>query len=518
MSNSSSASSNFCVPRISEGDVRKALKRLKPSFSCGPDGIPPAILKTYGELLIPILTAIFNNSIQSATFPAAWKLARLVPVFKTGAKDSARNYRPISLLCAASKLFETVLHDVLTSSVKGILISEQHGFMSGRSTTTNLVSFMQRASEAVHHRRQLDTVYFDLSKAFDVVSHPLLISKLSLLNIDNSILDLLISYLRGRTCYVNVNGQQSYRYCVSSGVPQGSVLGPLLFSLFVNDVSAAIRHSSFLLYADDIKIFREVSSLSDCGHLQRDVDAFTLWCKENELIVNAAKTKVLSYTRKTDCLLYHYSVHDVTLPRISTTTDLGVLFDNQLTFTPHVRFIKQRALRRLGMVCRMSKEFRSAKSFLKLYSTVCRPVLEYASVVWNGTCKSNSRAIDKVQNKLLSILRHRFPHEYHRLDSGPRYLQVLPELKARRDTADLLFLFKLIHGQISSVELLSELQLTVPIKTTRKCHPFRTLSSCNRHCPLFRLQSTCNFYSADVDIFNSSLNQFSSDTSRILIR
>lgn len=179
---------------VSESLVSKALKQLKSSFSCSPDGIPSAVLKAFGEILVPILTCIFQTSLKTGKFPSRWKNARVVPVIKSGSKLDPTNYRPISILCAASKLFESILHKLLTFSIKTILIPEQHGFFSGRSTTTNLVNFMLRASEAVQGRGQLDVVYFDLSKAFDV-SHELLFKKLSQLDIQPSFISLICNYL-----------------------------------------------------------------------------------------------------------------------------------------------------------------------------------------------------------------------------------------------------------------------------------------------------------------------------------
>lgn len=179
---------------VSESLVSKALKQLKSSFSCSPDGIPSAVLKAFGEILVPVLTCIFQTSLKTGKFPSRWKNARVVPVIKSGSKLDPANYRPISILCAASKLFESILHKLLTFSIKTILIPEQHGFFSGRSTTTNLVNFMLRASEAVQGRGQLDVVYFDLSKAFDV-SHELLFKKLSQLDIQPSFISLICNYL-----------------------------------------------------------------------------------------------------------------------------------------------------------------------------------------------------------------------------------------------------------------------------------------------------------------------------------
>lgn len=159
---------------LDEELVLESLKRMKPSLSCGPDKIPPAIVKTYGSIFVPVLTYIFNNCLKRNGFPHMWKISRVRPILKAGPTSDATNYRAVSLLCACSKLFEPALHKVLSSSVQNVLIPNQHGFISGKSTITNLACFMEQASAAVSERGQLDVVYCDLSKAFDVVCHSLL--------------------------------------------------------------------------------------------------------------------------------------------------------------------------------------------------------------------------------------------------------------------------------------------------------------------------------------------------------
>lgn len=486
--------------------MSKALKRIKPSFSCGPDGIPSAVLKAFGDLLVPVLTRIFQTSLKTGKFPTRWKTARVVPIFKSGSKLDPTNYRPISLLCAASKLFETVLHTLLTFSVKTTLLPQQHGFLSGRSTTTNLVNFMLHASEAVQERGQLDVVYFDLSKAFDVVCHDILFKKLCQLDLQPSLTSLLCNYLLGRSCFVHANGQYSLFYEATSGVPQGSVLGPLLFSIFINDVSSVIHDCHFLLYADDVKIFKAISNTASCSALQRAITSFSYWCSRNKLLINTSKTKVMTYTRKTDSILFSYNINSEALPRVVEVKDLGVKFDSKLSFSPHVREITRRALRSLGVVCRLSKEFTEPGSLLKLYTTICRPQLEYASVVWNGTCKSNCMLIERVQKKFISIFNHRFGS--HNFNSGSSSLPMLECLTSRRIKADVLFLFKIIHGTVSCGEVLQHVPLHVPQKSTRKPDTFFNPTCLRGLCPMFRLQCTYNHYSEYLDIFNNSSTQF----------
>lgn len=281
--------------------------------------------------------------------------------------------------------------------------------------------------------------------------------------------------------------------------PKAPLLGPLLFYFFVNDVSAAINKSSFLLYAEDIKIFRRIESIDDCVDLEQDIFCFAKLCSDNRFNLNPAKTKVMSYTRKTIPIFFRYSIDDGFLSRVDEIKDLGLLFDSALTFSPHVTQLTRRALRSLGAVCRFSRDLQSPHSFLKLFMALCIPQLEYASVIWNGTCTSNCQRVERVQTKFLSIFMHRFPSEPLPITVSLRYL---------RNSSDLLFLYKLLHGTISCPELLAAIGFRVPKKTTRLNHPFHTAAQLSRCSPLDRLQRLYNLHSGELDIFCRPLGGF----------
>lgn len=509
------ASSNAtCIAFFDEELLHECVKKMKPSLSSGHDGIPSVLLKAYSAIFIPILVHIFNNCVKTEVFPVLWKTALVVPVHKSGSRTSVSNYRPISLLCTFSKLFETALHKILSFKLKHSLIPSQHGFMAGRSTTTNLTCFMSTAAQVVSNRGQLDVIYFDLSKAFDLVNHDMLLAKLSKLDVHSSLLLLLKSYLRDRMCFVSSNGNSSAAYQATTGVPQGSVLGPLLFSVFVNDVSAVIRHSSFLQYADDIKMFIEVRDERDCVLLQNDVYAFENWCNQNALKLNSSKTKVMSYTRKTHNILFSYDIQSVLLARVNEIKDLGVVFDSTLRFSSHVDHIVSSALRTLGITCRITKEFNNPSTFVTLYSALCRPHVEYASVVWNGICATNSARIERVQNKFLCIYRHRFSSRNASTSSNDPAVPIqhslaLPTLRRRREHADILFLYKLVHGITDCTSLISNVRLKIPVKTTRQNASFYNARIPNLHDPVSRIGHTYNSSFTDtIDIFNNNTQEF----------
>jgi hypothetical protein len=221
-------------------------------------------------MLAKPLTYIFN-------FPVAWKMSHVTPVFKSGDRSDVTNYRPI---CNFSKVFEHVLHCLVYPHVSHMIIDSQHSFMKGRSTVTNLAVISQCLCEIVDREGQVDCIYTDFSKAFDRMNLSILLEKLDSFGFSGNLVNLMYSYLSGRQQCV-VNGFRSRAYWQSSGVPQGSVLGPLLFNLYVNDITAGI-HSHCLLYADYLKIYRQIRSSVDCEQLQADLTTLDNWWQRVE--------------------------------------------------------------------------------------------------------------------------------------------------------------------------------------------------------------------------------------------
>lgn len=318
------------------------------------------------------------------------------------------------------------------------------------------------------------------------------------------------SYLLNRKGIVRVNHIPSTAYKMSSGVPQGSVLGPLLFSIFVNDIRLVISRSLFLQYADDIKIYKEIRTVDDCVCLQTDVNSFNTWCRENRLRLNCLKTKVLTFSRKSQRVGYPYRIEGNLLSRVTEIRDLGVVFDSKLRFDVHVGRMVRASLRVLGVLCRLTREFKNPRTFFTLYCSLGRSQLEYASVVWNGVCKTNSVRIEHVQQKFMSIFKHRYlTKDEHSLNYSDLLEHVrLLSLQQRRQKADLLFLFKALHGLIDSPSLLSELNIRVPRVPTRLNSPFYMSKSIGQICPMPRLLGCYNSYAERLDIFDSSRQNF----------
>lgn len=250
----------FC---FSEHDIKEAISSLKAKFSLAFDGIPSFIVKGCSPIFVPLLTHIFNTSLEKGIFPALWKCGVLAPVYKSGDECDVSKYRPVCLLSLFAKVFEIALIKHLSIFFKRQITDAQHGFLKGRSVETNLTTFVEYTSPIIASRGQVDVVYFDLSKAFDLVDHNLLTHKLLRYGVCNQLSMFIRDYLNSRPNFVRVAGIMSEPFISKTGVPQGSILGPLLFNVFINDLFLSVD-SQILLYADDIKLFRKIVTRDDC--------------------------------------------------------------------------------------------------------------------------------------------------------------------------------------------------------------------------------------------------------------
>ena len=388
---------------ISIGQILSKLNTLDRTKGLGLDGVPPLFLNECRFILARPLWHIFNSSLENGIFPAAWKANLVTPVFKAGDRSEVRNYRPICKLSVMPKIFEEIITEHLTSNLTNVICDEQHGFVPGRSTTTNLAVYHCFISAALNEGLQIDTVYTDFRKAFDSVDHCILHHKLAANGINGSFLAWINSYLEDRVQVVGVQGHLSDPISVTSGVPQGSHLGPLLFLLFINDLKGVFRHSNFVMYADDLKIFRTISGVLDVNLLQDDLLGFEQWCTVNRLCLNASKCVLLRSHRAVSGIPSTYNLEGTTLSVVAEVLDLGVTFTSCLDFRAHYRNIVCKAMKTLGFIARFGKHFKQIRTLKLLYVTLVRPQVEYASVIWSPRHKQYSNSIERVQHKFLRM-------------------------------------------------------------------------------------------------------------------
>lgn len=498
---------------ISERDIQRAIKKLDMYKGAGPDDIPPVFVRRCGSALVLPLSIIFNRSLNDGVFPDIWKSSKVVPVFKKGATSNVSNYRPISILSCIPKLFESLVCPFITQHLNNFISEHQHGFRKGHSVETNLVSFTSYLCREIDRGLEVDTIYMDFSSAFDKVCHSRLINKLRGFGIGGSLLEWFRSYLAKRLQFVVVNGHKSQDYIAISGVPQGSHLGPVLFSAFINDITSEIRDSQFCLFADDLKIYRTVTLPTDSELIQCDLDRINVWCNLNGMTLNTKKSYYIKFSKKLIPMTSCYVLNGDILQQVNEIRDLGVIMDNKLTFKAHIDTIVIKAARMLGFLKRNTKGFMSSNTKIILYNSLVRSQLEFASVVWGPHYATYSQRIESVQRAFTRHLAFHSSSISYRTtyDLRLKHFKMI-SLGNRRRIINIMFLKKLISGSIDCSHLLQKINFSVPYHCPR--HPITEIfhipasrTNLLRYSPLSKICGEYNQICAlidGIDIFNDT--------------
>ena len=401
------------------------------------------MLKELSEQIALPLAFLLNTTMEKNEIPADWKKAYVSPIFKKGARNVAANYRPISLTSIPCKIMESIVKEaILKHMVENNLLSpKQFGFISGRSTVTQLLKYLNQCVETLVTGGVVDAIYLDFAKAFDTVPHSRLLGKLRSYGINGNILKWIEAFLRNRTQVVKVNGEESFSAPVLSGIPQGSVLGPLLFVIYINDLPDNINSDSFL-FADDTKILRHITSAEDSVKLQRDLKALEDWSKKWLLQFNADKCHVLTLGKIENIVHSHrYELYDEELDHVFEETDIGVTIDHELKFEDHISKKVSKANSIVGLI-RRSFAHLDGKLFKQLYTTFVRPHLEYAQAVWSPSSRKLIDMLENVQKRATKLVDGFGALEY---EERLRRLE-LPTLVYRRARGDMIEAFKHFHS------------------------------------------------------------------------
>ena len=446
LSNRSEAS--ICHFNVTEEMVHDELLNLNINKSCGPDEIHPRLLKELAATISKPIAFLFNKSLQYGKVPLDWKKANVSPIYKKGARNRAENYRPVSLTAILCKIMEKFVKEAVINHImtNNLLSTKQYGFISGRSTVTQLLGFLDVCMERIVKGEIVDTIYLDFAKAFDTVPHRRLMGKLDSYGIKGNIHQWIKAFLTGRSQVVKVNGTESNRADVLSGIPQGSVLGPILFVLYINDLPEEVQ-SDIYLFADDTKILRQITSREDACKLQEDVDSLERWSRKWLLSFNPDKCHVLSLGRFENIKHTHrYNIYESELEHVFEEKDLGVIIDSELKFEEHMSAKIKKANSIFGLI-RRSFSFLDCKLFKKLYITFVRPHLEYAQVVWAPHLIKHVNIIENVQKRATKRVDGLSGFDYttrlKKLD--------LPTLLYRRARGDMIELYKHFHHYDKSI-------------------------------------------------------------------
>lgn len=472
------------------------------------------MVKGCAEPLAEPLCFLFNLSLSSGTFPIKWKEARVTPIFKSGDKNCIENYRPVSLLNSFAKVYELLLYKFIFSAIKPKITSQQHGFLPLKSTVTNLMEFSLDISTELDNGGRVDVIYTDFSKAFDKVNHDILLYKISNFGFSPNFLQLMSSYLKDRFQFVSISNLKSSEYLSTSGVPQGSNLGPLLFILFINDLPDCISGSKCLLFADDLKIYKTIFHISDMEILQLSINQLVFWCSNNCLQLNVKKCSFMSYTRQRNIINYNYSISGAILPSLTKIRDLGVIFDSQLKFHDHIDFVTNDAYKLLGFTIRNTQFFQNLDTIYLLYTSLVRSRLEYCCVVWDPYHEIFIHKLEVVQNKFLRYIffktfQYSPPRDFPTCQL--RNMFAVPMLALRRKTFLLQFLFKIMNNLIYSPYLLAKVNLHVYNRNLRFSDVFEVPFCCtvgHFYFPFIKMLRYYNSNSDQLDIFGDTFSLF----------
>ena len=435
---------------ITRRDIADQLGSLDVTKAYGPDGLGPKLLKTLHPVITDSLYRLFRSSIDQHKMPSIWKQANVVPIHKKGDKSNPSNYRPVSLLNTIAKVFEKIVFKYIFNHLRdtSAISIWQSGFVPNCSTTCQLLEIYHKFCQSVESGKEVRVVFLDISRAFDRVWHKGLLYKLQRCGIQGNVLQWISSYLADRQQRVCLDGEFSSWGNISAGVPQGSILGPLLFLIFINDITEIIQFSQIRLFADDTCLFIDVDNRQHCRDLiEIDLKAIHTWSEKWLVNFNVAKTKALTVSNRPDKDLNPpLSMNNVHIENVVSHKHLGVTLTQNLSWGVHIDDIASKAMQRLNII--QSFKFKLARRDLeRFYKSFILPVLEYGDVLWDGAFEFELGKLERVQIRAMRII----TGATERCDVRNLYLELgWNTLSERRKIHKLKWYYKILNDLLPS--------------------------------------------------------------------
>ena len=428
---------------ITKGDILMAIKKLKCSVSRTPEGIPALFVKRTGTNLLAPLLLLFKQSLHKGTLPSDWGQALVVPIHKKGLRSSANNYRPVSLTSVFCRLFETVLHNYVYCHLEhnNLISNVQHGFVRNRSTMTNQLLMLDVLTTNYDQNIQTEMILLDYSKTFDMVPHRKLLAVLTSYKVHHSVVQWIKNLLLSRTQQTVVENFLSKRTKVPSGVPQGSVIGPLLFIIYITTLLEKLKSFKDVFvfaFADDIKLISKNQKM-----LQQALQYVEKWCSTFKLKLNREKSEHICFRKHID---YTFQICGGNIKKVDTTKDLGVNLNNRLKWQSHTSKLSSKALA-ISYIILRSFTNKNKSSYMKAYKTYARPLLEYNSVIWNTCNIGETQLLEKVQKTFTRRLLQKLNIKYTSYEDRLRILGI-ESLELRRFHFDLITVYKIVNRTI----------------------------------------------------------------------
>ena len=432
--------------RVHRNGVLKLLRDLKIHKATGPDEVPAFILKSAASQLSPILTRLYQYSLDNGEVPTDWKNAHIVPVFKKGEKHPPSNYRPVSMTYIVCKALEHNVHSSVMNHFDRhkILTDNQHGFRAKRSCESQLITAIQKIASIISSKGQEDVILLDFAKAFDKVPHQRLLHKLDYYGVRNSTLCWIESFLHHRKQSVLFDGTKSSEADILSGVPQG----PLLFLAFINDLPDVTKHSDARLYADDCLLYLRISSKQDSAFLQQDLSALEKWETTWHMQFHPQKCTVIRINPNRRRLINtSYQIHGHTLEVVDSSKYLGVTISEDLSWRKHIDDTVNKANKTLGYVWRNLSDC-SAPVKSAAYTTMVRPRLEYSCTVWDPHHNRDIHNLEHVQRRAARFVNRNYTKRTPGCVTNMIQSLGWEPLQHRRYINRFTMLFKIQHGII----------------------------------------------------------------------
>ena len=437
--------SSFNFELVTAAEVEALIRKINVSKSSGITMLSSKILKDCFQTLSDKLTYLFNFSIRATSFPDQWKNAVVIPIPKQGDSKVVENYRPISLLPIPGKILEKLIHTQLSFYLEEneLLTEHQFGFRKQRSTSHAISQLLNQIYTNINKSVITTAVYIDFSKAFNCVQHSTLLNKLSALNLGHNALKWITSYLKDRQQRTLVNNTYSLSLSVPQGVPQGSVLGPLFYIIYSNDIANIIQNSGFTFYADDTVIYSKKKTLTQAGQdLQTDLDNLSNWCVDNEIYINSEKSKVMFFGSKArieTSTLPDFNIGGTTLQRAKTYTYLGIKLDEQLSLETHANSLISKVSNKIYHLSKI-RSFITKKAAILIYKNMILPILEYGDIFLHSASQKIRKKLQTLQNKALRCALNK--EKYTETNVLHEEAKIL-KLKERRHMHVLLHMFQL---------------------------------------------------------------------------
>ena len=401
----------FFLKTPSPSTVCKLLNQLDAKKATGLDRIPCKLLKLSSSIVGPSLAYIFKSCIDAEIFPNEWKIAKVTPLFKKGSKRELGNYRPISVLPLISKIFEKIIYRQLYDYLQdnSLLNTYQSGFRSMHSTLTALLETTNNWSINIDNGLLNGVLFVDLKKAFDTIDHEIILRKLANYGVDQSALRFFASYLRNRSQKCSVNGALSSASELTCGVPQGSILGPLLFLIYINDLPNCLDTSCAKMFADDTNItvpgctFAELEQATNS-----ELNNLYSWLKANKLSLNIAKTEFMVISTRQKFLAENCSEINIQLDghpicRVEHATSLGLIIDDRLSWSNHIKELCRKISSAIGALRRI-RSLISQSTAEQIYNALIQPYFDYCAPVWDGLSSYLCEKLQKLQNRAARVI------------------------------------------------------------------------------------------------------------------